>query len=102
MTGTKDGLSREVFLYQMTDNQEVMERFGTQAVVTQTAYGPAITLELLARGAWSGTGVHSPEAFPPEPYLALMDALDHPFAMDERASPYKHRRDQRALREGLT
>jgi hypothetical protein len=30
-------------------------------------------MELLAEGAWSGVGVLGPEAFDPDPYLALMD-----------------------------
>ena len=102
MLGRKDGKDRDVFVYQLTDNQETMQRFGTQAVVTQTAFGPAITLELLAHGQWHGSGVHAPEAFEPEPYLALMDAYDHPFFMEERASAYKKDLDSRALRVGLT
>ncbi len=100
--GRKDGKDRDVFVYQLTDNQETMQRFGTQAVVTQTAFGPAITLELLAHGQWHGSGVHAPEAFEPEPYLALIDAYDHPFFMEERASAYKKDLDSRALRVGLT
>ena len=30
-------------------------------------------MELLATGAWSGAGVLGPEAFDPDPYLALLD-----------------------------
>jgi hypothetical protein len=40
-----------------------MREYGHQAVVWQTA-SPAVALELLATGAWSGAGVLGPEAFP--------------------------------------
>lgn len=99
--GKKDGKSRNVFIYQMTDNHDTMEKFNTQAVVTQTAYGPAITMELLARGKWHGTGVHAPEAFDPEPYLLLMDEYDFAYRMEERASEYKAALDAESFKEGL-
>ncbi|MBK9739399.1 MAG: hypothetical protein IPO93_07770 [Actinobacteria bacterium] len=30
-------------------------------------------MELLAEGAWHGTGVHTAESFDPDPYLAILD-----------------------------
>jgi hypothetical protein len=33
-------------------------------------------MELLATGAWTGAGVLGPEAFDPDPYLALLDHYD--------------------------
>ena len=38
----------------------------------QTAINPVVALELLDRGAWKGTGVLGPEAFPPGPFLELL------------------------------
>ena len=71
--GRKDGQPREVFLYQTTDAQETWRRFGLGAVAWQTGFNPVIAMELLASGAWSGAGVLEPEAFDPDPYLALLD-----------------------------
>ena len=48
--GKKDGMVREVYLYQIADNQECVQKYGTQVVVAQTAFTPVITLELLATG----------------------------------------------------
>ena len=67
-----DGRRREVYLYQIVDNEETMGVHGHQAVVWQTAINPVIALELLAAGTWKGHGVHVPEAFDPLPYLELM------------------------------
>jgi saccharopine dehydrogenase-like NADP-dependent oxidoreductase len=71
--GRKDGKPREVFLYQMADAQETLRTTGSQVVGWQTGFNPVLAMELLASGAWSGAGVLAPEAFDPDPYLALMD-----------------------------
>ena len=73
VTGTgKDGNPREVFLYHASDNEWTMKNYDSQCVVWQTALAPAIALELLAKGVWSGTGVLGPEAFDAKPFLELM------------------------------
>ena len=74
--GVKDGAPREVYLYHVVDNQWSMREYGSQAVVWQTAINPVVALELLAAGTWSGSGVLGPEAFPPRPFLDLLDEFD--------------------------
>jgi saccharopine dehydrogenase-like NADP-dependent oxidoreductase len=68
----KDGKPREVFLYHALDNAWSMKHYDAQCVVWQTALAPAVALELLATGVWSGTGVQGPEAFDAKPFLDLM------------------------------
>jgi len=85
--GTKDGAPREVYLYQVADNDETMARDGVQAVVWQTAVNPVIAIELLAEGVWSGAGVLGPEAFDPDPFVARMPAFDFPMGIEERTPP---------------
>ncbi|WP_210480348.1 saccharopine dehydrogenase family protein [Naasia sp. SYSU D00948] len=70
-TGT-DGRRREVYLYHVSDNEVTMRDYGSQCVVWQTALNPVIALELLATGAWQGTGVRGPESFDAVPFLELM------------------------------
>ncbi|KQV25654.1 saccharopine dehydrogenase family protein [Yonghaparkia sp. Root332] len=73
VTGTGvDGSPREVYLYHVSDNEWTMAEYESQCVVWQTALNPVIALELLATGAWSGTGVLGPEAFDTEAFLELM------------------------------
>ncbi|MEP6681114.1 MAG: saccharopine dehydrogenase C-terminal domain-containing protein [Chloroflexota bacterium] len=71
--GEKDGKPREVYLYQMADAQETWRRHHLQVVGWQTGFNPVIAMELISSGAWSGAGVLGPEAFDPDPYLALLD-----------------------------
>lgn len=82
--GTKDGAPREVYLYHVVDNQWSMAEYGSQAVVWQTAVNPVVALELLATGAWSGSGVLGPEAFPARPFLDLLSAYGSPWGMREQ------------------
>ncbi len=75
VTGTgKDGQPRRTYLYHVVDNQVSMAEYGAQCVVWQTAINPVVALELLATGAWSGTGVLGPEAFDAVPFLDLLAA----------------------------
>ena len=57
--------TRAMYVYHIVDNAWSMREFGHQAVVWQTAVMPAVAIELLATGAWSGAGVVGPEAFAP-------------------------------------
>ncbi len=86
VTGTgKDGQPRAVYLYHVCDNAWSMKEYGAQAVVWQTAMNPVVALELLATGAWSGTGVIGPEAMPSEPFLELLkDGYGQEWKMEER------------------
>jgi saccharopine dehydrogenase (NAD+, L-lysine-forming) len=88
--GRSQGAPREVYLYQMTDATEVWQKLGLGAVAWQTGFNPVIAMELLASGAWQGRGVLGPEAFDPDPYLALLDkyGIHHAVADME---PGRHR-----------
>ena len=70
--GIKDNKKKEIFMYQPFDNQESMKKWGMQAVVAQTGFGAALSIELIAKGIWKDKGVFSPEYFNPMPYLELM------------------------------
>jgi saccharopine dehydrogenase-like NADP-dependent oxidoreductase len=85
VTGTgPDGQPRVVYLYHVVDNEECYGRDGAQAVVWQTAINPVVALELLATGAWKGSGVLGPEAFDPVPFLDLLKEYGSPWGMEER------------------
>ncbi len=75
----RDGAPREVYLYHVVDNEWSMKEYGHQAVVWQTAINPVIALELLATGAWQGSGVLGPEAFDAVPFLDALVAYGSPW-----------------------
>ncbi|MFF5243671.1 saccharopine dehydrogenase family protein [Streptosporangium sp. NPDC000095] len=82
----KDGRPREVYLYHVVDNEWSMREYGCQAVVWQTAVHPVVALELLATGAWSGSGVLGPEAFDAVPFLELLNAYGSPWGMRDEST----------------
>ena len=86
VTGTgKDGQPKAVYMYHVADNAWTMSEYGTQAVVWQTGMNPVVALELLATGAWAGTGVLGPEAFPAEPFLDLLsDGYGQTWVIEDR------------------
>ena len=89
-----DGHPREVYLYQLADNEESMARDGAQAVVWQAAVNPVVALELLAAGTWSGAGVLGPEALDPVPFLDLLTDYGAPWHVQERTPARDPARDE--------
>jgi saccharopine dehydrogenase-like NADP-dependent oxidoreductase len=81
--GTYQGKPRQVYLYQVADNETCMRKYGVQSVVWQTAMNPLIALELIAEGLWQGKGVLGPEAFDPDPFMARMAGYDFPYGLKE-------------------
>jgi saccharopine dehydrogenase-like NADP-dependent oxidoreductase len=81
--GKKDGESRQVYLYQVTDNTECMQKYGCQAVVAQTAFNAVIGWDLLEHGEWMGKGVLGPEAFDPLPFMNKMANYGFPYGLKE-------------------
>ena len=82
VTGTgKDGQPRATYLYHVVDNEWTMREYGHQCVVWQTAVNPVVALELLATGAWSGSGILGPEAFDADPFLELLTAYGSPWGI---------------------
>ena len=79
----KDGAPRRTYLYHVVDNEWSMREYASQAVVWQTALNPVVALELIAAGSWAGTGVLGPEAMPPAPFLALLEAYGSPHGVLE-------------------
>ncbi len=81
--GTKDGRKREVYLYQVADNEECMRAWGCQAVLAQTAFSAIIGMDLLQHGIWKGIGVLGPEAFEPVPFMEKMAEYGFPYEIKE-------------------
>ena len=80
----KDGAPKATYIYHLVDNEECMQLDGCQAVVWQTAINPVVSMELIAKGTWEGSGVLGPEAFPPVPFLDLLAEYGAPHGISER------------------
>lgn len=81
--GVKDGRPRQVYLYQVADNETCMRELGVQAVVAQTAFNAVIAWDLLQSGTWQGKGVLGAEAFDPLPFMDKMAEYGFPYGIRE-------------------
>jgi saccharopine dehydrogenase (NAD+, L-lysine-forming) len=101
--GRKDGMAREVYLYQVADNQECLEKFGVQVVTIQTAFTGVAALELLATGKLQGYkgnpegGVRVAEEFVADDYVKLMREYGFPGGILEMDAEYKRSQDHAGL-----
>ena len=77
-------MSREVYLYQVADNQESVGLYGTQGVVAQTAFTGVAALELLAVGKLQGyrgnpeSGVRVAQEFSCDDFVGLQSEYGFP------------------------
>jgi saccharopine dehydrogenase (NAD+, L-lysine forming) len=81
--GLKDGKPRQVYIYQIADNEECMRTLGCQAVVAQTAFNAVIGWDLLEHGVWKAVGVKGPEAFDSVPFMEKMEEYGFPYSVRE-------------------
>jgi len=81
--GTQDGHPRQVYLYQVADNEACMAQLGVQAVAAQTGFNPVIAFDLLEHGIWKGKGVLGPEAFDAVPFMEKMAEYGFPYGIKE-------------------
>lgn len=68
----------------VVDDQWSMQEHGSQAVVCQAAINPVVALELVASGAWAGSGVLGSETMPPKPFLELLTEYGSPWGLREK------------------
>jgi saccharopine dehydrogenase-like NADP-dependent oxidoreductase len=103
--GRRDGMAREVYLYQVADNQESVGLYGTQGVVAQTAFTGVAALELLALGKLRGyrgnpeSGVRVAQEFSCDDFVKLQAEYGFPGGVLEMDSEYKRARDRGELIE---
>jgi hypothetical protein len=83
----KDGATRAVYLFHVSDNDECMRKHGSEAVVWLTAIYPVVAMELMAEGVWTGAGVLGAEAFDAVPFLDLLRDSGEPTGMVEMDAP---------------
>jgi saccharopine dehydrogenase-like NADP-dependent oxidoreductase len=81
--GVKNGQPRQVYLYQVADNETCMQRFNVQAVVAQTAFNVVLAWDLLNSGTWRGAGVLGPESFDAVPFMEKMAEYGFPYKIRE-------------------
>lgn len=91
--GFKDGLQREIFMYQTFDQNEALA-YHSQAVVAQTGIGAGIAVELMAKKKWSKPGVHGPEVFDSQSFIEIMKEINYRVSIMEKPSDYAEKKNK--------
>jgi saccharopine dehydrogenase (NAD+, L-lysine-forming) len=81
--GIKDGKPKQVYLYQVADNETCMRELGCQAVVAQTAFNAVLAWELIHTKEWNAIGVLGPEALDPIPFMKRMEDYGFPYGIKQ-------------------
>ena len=93
--GRYGGLERQIYLYQLSDAEECVARYGTPIITAQTAFTPVIVLEMLATGKLAGyrdnptSGTRVAEEFCADPFVALMPDYGFPGGVMEMDSEFR-------------
>ena len=76
--GTKDGLPREVFVYQVSDHAEAYAEVESQGISYTAGVPPVAAAVLVAQGVWDTGTMVNVEELDPEPFIALLDITGLP------------------------
>ena len=101
VTGWKDDKYRSVYLYQVADNQECIAKYTTNSVVAQTAVGPVIMMELIAKGIWNEPGTFGPDHFDPDPFVERLTKYEFPAGIREMDSEYADVLNEKAFLDAV-
>ena len=73
--GTKDGQSREVFIYNVCDHVEAFAEVGSQAISYTAGVPAAAAALLIANGAWDVQRMANVEELPCKPFIELLNQI---------------------------
>lgn len=86
-TGTKDGVEKTFYIYNICDHEEAYAETGNQAISYTTGVPAMIGAALLVQGVWGGAGVFNMEQFDPDPYMAMLNEHGLPWQVRELDGP---------------
>lgn len=82
MQGTKDGIPRTYYVYNVCVHEEAYAEVGSQAISYTTGVPAMIGAKLLLEGIWKKPGVYNVEEFDPDPFMAELNKQGLPWHED--------------------
>lgn len=73
--GKKNGVPKEVILYNNCRHEKCYEEFGSQAISFTTAVPIVLAARLIFEGRWNAKGVFCPEQLDPDPFMDLIGKM---------------------------
>jgi saccharopine dehydrogenase (NAD+, L-lysine-forming) len=79
LKGSKDGIDRICYLYNICDHRKCMHEVGSQAVSYTTGVPAMIGAKLVLEGAWKKPGVWNLEELDPDPFMRDLNRYGLPW-----------------------
>lgn len=73
--GKKDGVEREIFIYNITDHQAAFAEVGSQGIAYTAGVPPVAAAILVAQGVWDVGQMVNVEQLDPKPFIHLLDDM---------------------------
>lgn len=81
--GKKNGVSKQVYIYNVCDHAESFQETGAQAVSYTTGVPAMIGAKMMLTGKWNGEGVFNMEEFDPDPFMEDLNKYGLPWHVVE-------------------
>ncbi|MGB2064657.1 MAG: saccharopine dehydrogenase family protein, partial [Marinomonas gallaica] len=76
--GTKDGVEKEVFIYNVADHKDAYNEVGSQGISYTAGVPPVAAAILVANGTWDCAEMRNVEQLDSRPFLALLNTMGLP------------------------
>jgi saccharopine dehydrogenase-like NADP-dependent oxidoreductase len=76
--GTKKGVEKEIFIYNVSDHKQCYAEVGSQAISYTAGVPPAAAAVLIAKGTWDVKTMVNVEELDPDPFLKLLEKIGLP------------------------
>jgi saccharopine dehydrogenase-like NADP-dependent oxidoreductase len=76
--GTKDGVAKEVFIYNVADHKDAYDEVGSQGISYTAGVPPVAAALLIASGEWDCRTMVNVEELDPKPFLHLLNTMGLP------------------------
>jgi saccharopine dehydrogenase (NAD+, L-lysine-forming) len=81
--GIKDGKTRKIYIYQVSDHEQCYAEVKSQAVSYTTGVPAMIGAKLMLEKVWYKEGVHNMEEFDPDPFMDELNTQGLPWKVKE-------------------
>ena len=83
VTGTKDGIKKSIYIYNICDHQKCFKETKAQAVSYTTGVPAMIGAKLILEGKWMKKGIYNMEQFDPDPFMRELEMQGLPWHIEE-------------------
>ena len=88
--GSKDGIMREILIYQVSDHKQCYEEIESQGISYTAGVPPVAAAMLVANGVWDAKTMVNVEELDPEPFIEILDRIGLPTEIKEIKPDSKH------------